>query len=62
MSDEKNIYAVSACLLGENCKYNGSNNKNVTDRAVDAEYDVSDEKDDDEEYEEILSLIKGMRE
>ena len=28
MSDEKNIYAVSACLLGENCKYNGSNNKN----------------------------------
>lgn len=38
------------------------NNKNVTDRAVDAEYDVSDEKDDDEEYEEILSLIKGMRE
>ena len=23
----KEVYLVSACLLGENCKYNGSNNK-----------------------------------
>jgi len=28
MKSKKEIYVVSACLLGENCKYNGGNNYN----------------------------------
>ncbi len=28
MSDDVRTVAVSACLFGENCKYNGGNNKN----------------------------------